>query len=172
MTEAEHDATERVPLVQIHDDRTWADSGRTSPRMRFDVLQIAAWILGLYFVVAGLVVIARAGFDELALFEPVVEVGGMPATPLLGLLFLIVGVLLLAGGTGEVSERGLRIGGVLLGVVGAVWLIEPTPFTDYLGVVRDSGVTLLGMAVLLVATSFLPPLSIARPGVKPKEPRR
>jgi hypothetical protein len=165
MTETE--ATQRTPIVQVHDDRRGTDPSRTSPRMRFDVLQLAAWALGLYFVVAGLVALARAGFEDLALFEPEVQVGGLPATPLLGLLFLLVGVLLLAGGTGEVSERGLRIGGVLLGVVGAVWLIEPTPFTPYLGVVRDSGVALLGMGILLTATSFLPPLSIARPGVRP-----
>jgi hypothetical protein len=72
MTEPD-DATRRVPIVQIHDDRSLADSSRTSPRMRFDVLQIAAWVLGLYFVVAGLVTLARAGFDELALFEPEVR---------------------------------------------------------------------------------------------------
>jgi hypothetical protein len=168
----EDEATTRVPIVQVHDDRAWPDTGRTAPRMRFDILQIVAWGLGLSFVVFGLVAVARAGFDELALFEPQVEVGGLPATPLLGLLLLAIGVALLAAGTGEVNERGLRIGGVLLGVLGAVWMIEPAPFEDYLAVDGDSGVTLLAMAVLLMVASFLPPLSVARPGVKPKEPRR
>jgi hypothetical protein len=166
------DAPQQTRIVEIHDNRTWADSSRTSPRMRFDVLQIAAWVLGLYFVVAGLITLARAGFDELALFEPQVQIGGMAATPLLGLLFILVGVVLLAAGTGEVAEQRLRIGGVLLGVIGTVWLIEPEPFTEYLGVTRDSGVALLGMGILLTATSFLPPLSIKRPGVREDGPRR
>lgn len=172
MAEPENEPTTRVPIVQVHDERGSTETGRTAPRMRFDVLQIVAWGLGLYFVVAGLVALARAGFDDLALFEPVVQVGGLPATPLLGLLFVVVGVLLLAGGTGDVSEQRLRITGVLLGVVGAVWLIEPGPFNEYLGVVRDSGTALVGMGILLTATSFLPPLSITRPGVKQPEPRR
>ena len=172
MAAPERDHTERTRIIAVHDDRAGGDGGRTSPRMRFDVLQITAWLLGLYFVVAGLVTLARAGFDDLALFTPEVQFGGLPATPLLGLCFLVVGVLLLAGGTGEVNERGLRIGGVLLGVVGAVWWIEPAPFTPYLGVVADTGVTLLGMGILLTATSFLPPLSIARPGVGGRPPGR
>jgi hypothetical protein len=171
-TQAPQEPPEKTPIVTIHDNRTWADSSRTSPRMRFDVLQIAAWVLGLYLVGAGLITIARAGFDELALFEPEVQIGGMAATPLLGLLFLVVGVLLLAAGTGEVAEQRLRIVGVLLGVIGVVWLVEPDPFTEYLGVTRDSGVALLGMGILLASTSFLPALSIKRPGVKDDPPKR
>jgi hypothetical protein len=114
---------------------------------------------------AGLVAIARTGFEDVGVFEPLVEVGGQPATPLLAMLWILLGVVLLVAGAGEVNERGLRIGGVLLGVAGAVWLIEPAAFTPYLGIDRDSGAALLGLAVLLTAASYVPPLSIARPGV-------
>ena len=163
---ADQNATRQVPRVQVEDTRSAVyDGSRTSPRMRLDALQIVAWALGLYFLVAGLVALARAGFDEIGLFEPTVEVGGLPMTPLLALLQLLMGLSLLGAATGVVNERGLRIGGVLLGVIGAVWLIEPNAFEPYLGVVRDSGATWLTMAVVLVGTSFVPPLSIARPGV-------
>lgn len=159
------EATRRVPLIQVEEGRNLYDGGRTSPRMRIDALQIVAWVLGLYFLVAGLVAVARAGFEESGLFEPAVEVGGLPMTPLLALLQLLIGIALLGAATGVVHERGLRLGGALLGVVGAVWLIEPDAFEPYLGVVRDSGTAWLTMAALLVAASFLPPLSVVRPGV-------
>jgi hypothetical protein len=170
------DRHDEAAVTAADDDRpktTWirvagregGDTGRTSPRMRLDLLQVVAWVLGLAFVVAGLVALARAGFDELALTEPVVEVAGHAATPLLALLWLALGVALLAAGTGEVHERRLRIGGVVLAVVAAVLLIEPDAFTPYLGVQGDSGTLLLAMGVALTAASYVPPLSIARPGV-------
>jgi hypothetical protein len=154
----------RTQLIRVA-VREGADPSRTSPRMRLDLLQIVAWALGLYLVVAGLVAMARAGLDDFALFEPVVEVGGQPATRLLAVLWVVVGVALLAAGTGEVAERRLRIGGVVLGVLGAVWLIEAAAFAPYLGVERDSGVVLVGVGVALTAASYVPPLSIARPGI-------
>jgi hypothetical protein len=155
---------QRTQFVRVV-GREGLETSRTSPRMRFDLLQLVAWVLGLYFVVAGLVAVARAGFDDLGLTEPVVEVGGQPATPLLAALWLLLGLVLLAAGTGEVGERKLRIGGVLLGILGAVWMIEPGAFTPYLGIERESGAALLGMGVALTAASFVPPLSIARPGI-------
>jgi hypothetical protein len=154
----------RTQLIRVV-GREGLETSRTSPRMRFDLLQLVAWALGLYFVVAGLVAVARAGFDDLGLTEPVVEVGGQPATPLLAALWLLLGVVLLAAGTGEVGERKLRLGGVLLGILGAVWMIEPGAFTPYLGIERESGAALLGMGVALTAASYVPPLSIARPGI-------
>ena len=158
-------ATRQVPRVRVDETRSPADGGRTSPRMRLDALQVVAWVLGLYVLVAGLVALARAGFEDIGLVAPVVEVGGLPMTPLLALLQLVLGIALLGAATGLVRERGLRVGGVLLGVVGAVWLIEPAAFEPYLGVVRDTGAAWLGMGVALTGASFLPPLSIARPGV-------
>lgn len=157
----------RDPLVRVA-TREPAGRSRTSPRMRFDLLQLAAWVAGLFLVVCGLVGIARGGFEELTLFEPVIEVAGLPATPLLSLLLLLVGIVLLAAATGEVDERSLRIGGAMIAVVGAVWLVEPGAFSPYLGVERANGSAAVGLGVLLVATSFVPPLSIRRPGVSPR----
>lgn len=145
--------------------REGGDGSRTSPRMRFDVLQLVAWALGLYFVIAGLIAVARTGFDELELFGTPVEVAGTSATVFYALLMLLVGVVLLAAGTGSVAERRLRIGGVLFGIVGVVFSVEPDAFTEYLGITSESGTTLLAIGLLLVVASFVPPLSIKRPGV-------
>jgi drug/metabolite transporter (DMT)-like permease len=160
----------RTQIIRVEQSRAGGDTGRTSPRMRLDLLQIAAWAAGLYLVVAGLVAVARTGFEDVGLFRPIVEVGGQAATPLLAVLWLVVGALLLAAGTGEVDERRLRIVGVLFGIVGAVFLIEPGAFTEYLGVDGRSGVWMLVIAVALVLTSFVPPVSIARPGIDPTGP--
>lgn len=161
----------RTALIRVA-DRSEGDGSRTSPRMRFDLLQIAAWLVGLALIVGGLVALARAGFDELALFEPVVEVGGQVATPLYALLWLLLGAVLLAAATGTVAEQRLRIIGVVLAVVGIVFLIEPDAFTDYLGLDDSSGSELLVAGVVLVAASFVPPLSIRRPGIREDVPAR
>lgn len=141
------------------------DHRRTSPRMRFDLLQVVSWVAGLCAVVAGLVMLARAGFDELSLVEPVVEVAGLSGTPLLALLLLLLGIVLLAAATGEVAERELRIGGAVIAIIGAVWLIEPAGFAPYLGVERGNGSAALLVGLAVSAVSFVPPLSIRRPGV-------
>lgn len=157
---------QRDPLVRLDDGREAGGGGRLSPRMRFDVLQLAAWATGLYLVIAGAVALARTGFEDLGAFEPVVEVGTETFTPLYAVLWLLLGVMLLAAGTGTVQERGLRIGGVLFGVAGAVILLEPAPFGTWLGVDPDSGTVLLAIGALLTAASFVPPLSVTRPGVR------
>ena len=144
--------------------RDVGDGSRTSPRMRFDLLQLAAWAVGLALIVAGLVAIARTGFDGIGLFEPVVTVGDQGATPLYALLWLVLGAVILAAGTGSVNERRLRMLGVGLGIVGAVLLIETAAFTEYLGVDERSGPLLLAIGALLAATSFVPPLTVPRPG--------
>lgn len=154
----------RTELIRVG-DRDGGDGSRTSPRMRFDILQLSAWVVGLYLIVAGLVAVARAGFEDLDLFEPVVDVGNQSATPLYALLWLIVGAVVLAAGTGIVAERRLRIGGVLFAIAGLVFLIEPDAFTEYLGVTADSGSMLLAIGALLAAASFVPPLSVPRPGI-------
>lgn len=155
----------RTELIRVG-DRGGGDTSRSSPRMRFDLLQIAGWVIGLALIVGGLVAIARAGFDDIGLFEPIVEVNGQPATPLFALLWLLIGAALLASATGSVNEQRLRIAGVLFVVAGLVFLIEPDAFQEYLGVTSDSGRALVLGGAVLIATSFVPPLSIRRPGIR------
>jgi hypothetical protein len=133
--------------------------------MRLDPLQLVAWAVGLLLVVSGLVVLARSGFTEISLLEPVVEVAGLSATPLLGWLLVAIGAGSLTLATGEVDERSLRIGGVLLGITGTVWLIEPDAFVPYLGITATNGTAALAIGLAYAMVSFIPPLAIRRPGV-------
>ena len=139
---------------------------RSSPGMRFDALQLAAWATGLTLVVAGLVALARAGFGDLTFVEPVIRVGGLPTTPFLALLLVLAGTGILTLATGVVDDRSLRIVGVVLGVIGVVWLIEPAAFTPYFGIGEENGAAALLIAVGLVLASFIPPLAIRRPGTE------
>jgi hypothetical protein len=147
-------------------ERAAADTSRTSPRMRFDVLQLAACGVGLGLVVAGLVAVARTGFRDLGLFTPVVEVGGRSATPLAAGLWLLLGLHLLAAGSGTVAEQRLRLTGLVLGVLGVVFLVEPAAFVEPLAIEEGSGTALLAGGALLVTASFVPPVSLPRPGVR------
>jgi hypothetical protein len=115
--------------------------------------------------VAGLVALARAGFDQISLGAPVVHVAGLSSSPLLALLLLALGVTLRAAATGEVHDRTLRMIGVAIGVVGTVWAIEPDAFFGLLAVERANGAAALALGAAVVLTSFVPPLSIRRPGV-------
>lgn len=126
-------------------------------RFRLDLLQVVAWLAGIYLLISGLVALARAGFADIRVFEPAVQVGGFSMTPLLAFIAIIVGLLLLAGGTGEVQEGALRFGGAVLGVVGIVWLIEPGAFAPYLGITEANGMQHLIIGAALIVASFVPP---------------
>ncbi|MEX1178431.1 MAG: hypothetical protein WEB09_08205 [Nitriliruptor sp.] len=155
----------KTQLIRIG-DREGDGGSRTSPRMRFDILQLAAWTVGVVMVVAGLVALARAGIADIGLFEPVVDIGSQAATPVFAGVWILVGVLVLKAGTGAVGEQRLRIIGVLLAIVGLVLTIEPDAFAEYLGGGADPGTLPLAFGALLIAASFVPPISIARPGIR------
>jgi hypothetical protein len=159
------DLSAKPRLIRV-DTRGPGEYGRTSPRMRFDLLQVVAWLLGLWTIVTGVIALARAGFEDLAVFTPVVEVAAAPLTPLLAGLLILLGLLLLVLATGEVDERALRIVGVICAVAGVVWLIEPGAFQPYLATETEHGTRALLLGGALVAASFVPPLSIRRPGVR------
>jgi uncharacterized membrane protein len=159
------DLSSKPRLIRV-DTRGPGDYGRSSPRMRFDLLQVVAWLLGLWTIVTGVIALARAGFEDLAVFTPVVEVAAAPLTPLLAGLLVLLGILLLVLATGEVDDRALRIVGVICAVAGAVWLIEPGAFQPYLATEAEHGTRALLVGGALVAASFVPPLSIRRPGAR------
>jgi hypothetical protein len=47
-----------------------------------------------------------------------------------------------------------------------VFLVEPAAFAEYLAVEEGSGTVLLAAGTLLVAASFVPPVTLPRPGVR------
>lgn len=159
------DLSSKPRLIRV-DTRGPGEYGRRSPRMRFDLLQVVAWLVGLWTIVTGVIAFARAGFDDLAVFTPVVEVADASLTPLLAALLVLLGVLLLVLATGEVDDRTLRIIGVICAIAGVVWLIEAAAFQPYLATEAEHGMRALLVGGALVAASFVPPLSIRRPGVR------
>lgn len=153
----------RPPWIRV-DARGGGVYDRTSPRMRFDPLQLVAWTVGLWLVTSGVVGLARIGVDDIGWFEPRAEVAGAAVSPLLAGLLVLLGLLLLVLATGEVDDRGLRLLGAGCATAGLVWLIEPGAFEPYLATERTHGVRALVAGGSVAAASFLPPISIRRPG--------
>ena len=153
----------RGPWIRV-DDRPGVMPERTAPRMRFDLLQLVGWGIGVWLLVVGIVAVARTGLADLDLGSPVVEVVGLTATPLLAGLLIVVGLMILLLSTGAVEDRSLRMLGATIAIIGAVWYIEPDAFASLLATERDHGTWTIVTGVLLSAASFIPPLSIRRPG--------
>lgn len=153
----------RGPWIRV-DDRPGVMPERTAPRMRFDVLQLVGWAVGVWLLVVGLVALARTGLTEIEFTSPVVEVMGLTATPLLAGLLLVVGLMVLLLSTGTVEDRSLRLLGATIAIIGAVWLIEPAAFAPLLATERAHGTWTIATGVALSAASFVPPLSVRRPG--------
>ncbi len=146
------------------DDRPGTMPERTAPRMRFDVLQLVGWAVGAWLLVIGIVAVARTGLTDLDFGSPIVEVVGLTTTPLLAGLLIVVGLMVLLLSTGAVEDRSLRMLGATIAIIGAVWFIEPDAFASLLATGRDHGTLTFLTGVLLSAASFVPPLSIRRPG--------
>jgi hypothetical protein len=100
--------------------------------------QLATLVLGVVFVVMGGVALLRSGLD-LDLFNPVVVVGGLAYTPLLGLIELLVGLILLAVGAYPGASDAVVFIGVLLLAFGLLLIIEPGAFQESLAAGRAHG---------------------------------
>lgn len=125
---------------------------------RFDPLQVVAVIAAVYLLVLGIVAIARGGFFTEGVTTPVVEVGAITATPVLGLGLALVGLVLLwAAGGLEIDDVSIRVVSGLVLVLGIVLLIEPTAFHSVLGTDRGDGWHHLLVGGIVMVVSFLPP---------------
>lgn len=126
---------------------------------RFDPLQVVAVVAAVYLLVLGIVAVARGGFFTEGVTTPVVEVGAITATPVLGLGLILVGLVLLwsAGGL-EIDDVSIRVVSGLVLVLGIVLLIEPTAFRSVLGTDRGDGWHHLLVGGIVMVVSFLPPL--------------
>lgn len=122
--------------------------------MNWSPAQLAALVLGVVFVVLGGVALLRSGFD-MDLFNPVVVVGGLAYTPLLGLIELVVGLILLAVGAYPGASDAVVFVGVLLLAFGLLLVIEPGAFQESLAAGRAHGwfyVTVGGVAAVVGLT--------------------
>lgn len=125
---------------------------------RFDALQVVAAVAAVYLLVLGIVAIARAGFFTEGATSPVVEVGAISATPILGLGLLVVGLVLLwAAGGVVIDDVSIRVVSGIVLVLGIVLLIEPAAFRSVLGTDRGDGWHHALVGGTLMVVSFLPP---------------
>ena len=130
------------------------------PRYTIDPLQLVTVAVVVALLIHALALILRAGFDNFDLFDPHVQVAGLHGTRLSAVIEGVLGVVLLYGIVGIVDQTALRILGFLLGIAGAVLLIEPESLHQWLGVHEDNGAVALVVGVLLVLGSLTPVLNV------------
>ena len=130
----------------------------TTGASRATVIRRATWapwspaqfviaILGGFFIVLGVLVLADSGVDDWV--SPQVTIWGLAHTPLMAVIEIGVGLLALMAARYPYSSRTTLFGfGTLMAVVGVLTLIEPELFGAYLGANRQMGVfyTVAGVA--------------------------
>lgn len=154
----DQDATRQIPPTRA--DRS---SPPVDDRPVVDPVEWAGWLIGGELIVVGLVALARAGFDDFDLFEPVVAVGPFHLTRLFALITLALGAITWAGTAGDADDLGLRVLGAIMLVAGIVWMIEPGGFNRWLGTQSSDGTHYAVIGVLLIGFSMVPPFRIGRP---------
>ena len=127
-----------------------------------DPVAWAGWLVGGELIVVGLVALARAGFDDFDLFEPVVAVGPFHLTRLFALITLALGAITWAGTAGDADDLGLRVLGAIMLVAGIVWMIEPGGFNRWLGTQSVDGTHYALIGIVLIGFSMVPPFRIGR----------
>jgi hypothetical protein len=121
---------------------------------------IVVGIVGLAFLIIGLIAMTRAGLDG-SMREPVVDVLGFTHTATLGIIEAGIGLcLLLCAAT--MSRGGSVFFGLVLGVAGFVGAVQTDSFKDSLAL--ESGLAWLAVIAgfVVVAVSLLVPRMVTR----------
>lgn len=156
--QGDYDVTRQIPPTRAERGSVPVDN-----RPVVDPVSWAGWLIGGELIVVGLVALARAGFDDFDLFEPVVAVGPFHLTRLFALITLALGAITWAGTAGDADDLGLRVLGATMLVVGIVWMIEPGGFNRWLGTRSADGTHYAIIGIALIAFSLVPPFRIGRP---------
>jgi len=134
-------------------DHTQQQRRRSVGTRTFSPAQAVAGILGLVLLIVGGVAMARVGFDSLT--GETATVLGLDHTLLLAIIHIVAGLLFLGAASRVFGSRSQLIGlGVALVAFGAVVLIEPSPFIDYLGEGRPVGAAHLILGAISLITGI------------------
>jgi hypothetical protein len=132
----------------------------TSYGRRYAFDSVVVGLVGLAFLLVGLIAMTRAGFDG-SMRDPVVEVLGFTHTATLGIIEAGIGLcLLLCAAT--MTRGGSVFFGLVLGVGAVVGAVQTESFTSSLAL--ESGLAWLSVlaAVLVVLVSLLVPRMVTR----------
>lgn len=155
--QSDHDTTRQIPPAGAV-----RSSSPVDDRPIVNPVAWVGWLVGGELIVVGLVALARAGFDDFDLFEPVVAVGPFHLTRLFALITLALGAITWAGTAGDADELGLRVLGAIMLVVGIVWMIEPGGFNRWLGTRSVDGTHYALIGVALIGFSMVPSFRVGR----------
>jgi hypothetical protein len=128
---------------------------RTTHASRFAPDSFVAGGFGLAWLIAGLIVIVRGGFDG-PMSEPVVQLLGFTHTTTLGLIEIAVGLALLLSAALQ-SRGGAVFTGLLLWVGGVVGVVQYESFTKSLALERGwAWLAVISGAVVALSALVLP----------------
>jgi hypothetical protein len=143
-----------VPQQAVH------QSVATTYGRRYAFDSVVVGIIGLVWLIVGLIAITRGGFDG-TMNDPVVEVMGFTHTTTLGLIEAGIGLALLL--CAAMTTRGGSVFfGILLGVGGFVGAVQAESFDESLAL--ESGLAWLAVisAIIVVLVSLLVPRMVTR----------
>lgn len=151
------------PRASVTARRTEWKAVPVDERPQVDLLGWVGWLVGGEMIVVGLVALARAGFDDFHLFDPIAAVGPFHLTRLFALVTLVLGAIVWGGTAGTPDDLGLRVLGAVMLVSGIVWMIEPGGFRRWLGTEATDGVHYAVIGTVLIVFSLIPPFRAGRP---------
>lgn len=134
---------------------------RTSINRRtWSFAQVVGGVIGIFFLVMGLVALVRGGFGNLT--SPEVSVAGFGHTPLFAILEAAVGAMWVGAASGPWSARaGMLQLAVLSFVFGLVVVIEPGALSGSLGVSESTGWLYAAVGVLAGVVAWAAPVVIS-----------
>ncbi|MEX2599432.1 MAG: hypothetical protein WD533_07240 [Dehalococcoidia bacterium] len=138
--------------------------GAMAAQPAVNAAQVVMLLIGIILVGVGAVALGRGGFDELNLHN---QVMGIPHTPLLGFMELVLGaIIVLAAALPYAGRWVLLAAGALLFIFGLVVVITPATFNPALGTEALNGwiYIVTGVVTLLVAI-IMPRVADWRRGV-------
>ena len=120
---------------------------RTRSRWPGSLSSVVSGIVGVLWLVIGIVAVARAGLGDLT--SPAVAVGPFVRTPLFGLIEIVLGLVAMATAADR-DVRGASALSVVTGVAGIVWVIESGAFAGLLGLTVATGWLYVAIAAALL----------------------
>jgi hypothetical protein len=145
-----------VDRTEGRDATTVSGSTKTTQRFwTFAPGQVVSLIVGVGFVIVGVLALVRAGLDG-SLATPVVEVLGYTHTAWLGVAEIGLGLLLVLAGTGAWGRPLSVLLGAAMAIAGVLVIAETSQMPEELGLEEAYGwpLVILGALVALAALAL------------------